>query len=128
MMTRINDWLKQSVKHTRGLFIPTALVRMTGCYRAAALLRQIIYWLEPGDNGQPRDAIPDKDGRLWVVRSRTDWDIEIALSPKQVDRALAILLKRNLILKRVVEIGRYRMRMTHLALHDSYPEAWSPLP
>lgn len=73
-----------------------AYVDISGDLIAGALLGQILYWLAPSKNGEPRAQI-QKDGRYWIAKTRADWWQEIRISPKQYDRAIKILKDKNFV-------------------------------
>lgn len=64
---------------------------------AGLLLCAILYWFLPSRrDGQPRVRVY-KRGRYWLAKTRQAWRAETRLSPKQVDRALAELVRHDLI-------------------------------
>lgn len=68
---------------------------------AGILLSQIIYWHLPSKkNGLTKLQIK-KHGHYWLVKRRKDWLNECCLKPTQFDRASKILVKRELIVKKV---------------------------
>src|SRR6185369_11751800 len=73
-----------------------AYVDMAGDLVAGLVLSQIIYWHLPGRNGVTRLRI-SHDNEKWIAKKRRAWWDEIRVSPKQLDRALKILEKKNLI-------------------------------
>ncbi len=62
---------------------------------AGILLSQIIYWFLPSQQGSKLRV--EKGGELWLAKSRTDWWEECRITPRQFDRAAAILQQLNLI-------------------------------
>lgn len=61
------------------------------------LLSQIVYWHLPSkDSGKTKLRVK-KEGHLWIAKGRGDWYDEIRISPKQYDRAIAILKKKDLV-------------------------------
>ena len=73
-----------------------AYVDIAGDLVAGSLLGQILYWLAPSKNGEPRAQI-QKDGRYWIAKARADWHKEIRISPKQYDRAIGILKAKGFV-------------------------------
>lgn len=71
-------------------------VDITGDLIAGALLGQILYWFGADRNGRPRARI-QKEGHLWIAKSRHDWWDEIRISAKQYDRASKILKEKKFI-------------------------------
>jgi hypothetical protein len=66
---------------------------------AGLMLSQIVYYHLPDRRGHPKLHI-ERDGHLWLVKKRTDWWEECRLTPKQVDRCLALLGKGRYIGKK----------------------------
>lgn len=73
-------------------------VDMTGDLVTGLLLSQIVYWNLPDKYGKSKLRV-FHDGHYWIAKARYEWWDEVRLSPKQVDRALAILEKAKLITK-----------------------------
>ena len=63
---------------------------------AGILLSQIMYWHLPAKDGGDKLRV-EKDGETWLAKGRADWWDECRISPKQFDRASAILQKLGLI-------------------------------
>lgn len=63
---------------------------------AGILLSQIIYWNLPNDKGQTKLKV-EKDGKLWLAKSRQEWWEEIRISPKQFDNAIKKLECKNIV-------------------------------
>lgn len=83
-------------------------VDMTGDLHAGLLLSQIVYWYLPDATGRTKLRVEREsptDGRryLWLAKKREDWWEEIRLTPKQVDRALQILVNLG-----IVETARFK--------------------
>lgn len=81
-------------------------VDMAGDLIAGLVLSQIVYWHLPGQNGITRLRV-SRDNELWIAKARKDWYEEVRVSPKQLDRALAILEKRELIVTKVYHFGGF---------------------
>jgi hypothetical protein len=73
-------------------------VDMTGDLMAGLLLSQLVYWHLPDRSGLPKMRI-QHHGAFWVAKSRHEWWDEIRMSPKQVDRAIDILVEKGLVEK-----------------------------
>jgi hypothetical protein len=71
---------------------------------AGILLSQIIYWYLPDQEGKTKLRV-EKDGQLWLVKGREDWWEECRISPKQFDRAIAILQKKGLVEKKIFKFN-----------------------
>ena len=63
---------------------------------AGILFSQIMYWHLPAKDGGDKLRV-EKDGETWLAKGRADWWDECRISPKQFDRASAILQKLGLI-------------------------------
>lgn len=64
---------------------------------AGALLSQIVYYYGLPERGQTQKLRIFKDGYYWMAKGREDWKDEIRVTPKQFDRASAILERKGLI-------------------------------
>lgn len=73
-----------------------AYVQITNDFVAGCILSQIFYWFTPDKNGKSKLRVKKNDG-YWLAKSRTDWEKEICISPKQYDRAIKILKNMGLI-------------------------------
>jgi len=71
---------------------------------AGVLLSQIIYWYLPDQEGKTKLRV-ERDGQLWLVKGREDWWEECRISPKQFDRAIAILQKKGLVEKKIFKFN-----------------------
>jgi len=99
---------------SRTIAVKTLYVDMTGDLIAGIMLGQIMYWYGNDENGRPRTRIKKK-GRECIAKQRTDWYDEIRITPRQVDRSIAILRK-----KRLISTRNYRfngLRTMHLFLN-----------
>jgi hypothetical protein len=76
-----------------------AHIDIAGDLVAGTLLSQILYWFGTAEDGRLRVRI-ERDGELWLVKSREDWFNEIRISPKQFDRAIKELEKKKLIIRK----------------------------
>src|SRR5688572_3050719 len=84
-------------KHSRDVIdFKKIYVDMAGDLVAGLVLSQTVYWHLPGADGITRLRV-SKGGELWIAKRREDWFEEIRISPKQLDRALEILVDKELI-------------------------------
>lgn len=74
-------------------------VDVAGDLNAGLALSEIVYWYLPSKKKQSRLRVK-KEGKHWVACQRHEWWERTRMSPKQIDRALAILEKRGLIEKK----------------------------
>jgi hypothetical protein len=71
-------------------------VHLAGDLVAGVLLSQIVFWFLPKKDGEEKLSV-ERDGRMWLAKSREAWWEECCVTPKQVDRCLAELESRRLI-------------------------------
>jgi len=96
-----------------GFFIRLGLIDIAGDLASGALLSQLVYW-------HPRLTI-ERDGHLWLAKTRSDWWDECRLTEMQVRRAISQLEGRGLIVK---AIWKWRdAPTTHLRLVPEVIEA-----
>jgi len=93
---RFTDFLLWEATTRDVLDFKMAYVDMTGDIMAGLLLSQIVFWHLPNKNGDTKLRV-QHDGLLWLAKSRSDWWDEIRLTPRQVDRALGILIEKGLV-------------------------------
>lgn len=99
----------QSSATRRGVFLPLALVELTGDHTAATVLSQIMYW------HQGRLRVPRK-GTLWLAKSRAEMCAETAITLDQYRRIMPLLVKLGLI---VMERGLFNGKITqHIQLTE----------
>jgi|GEM_PF-3987376 len=63
---------------------------------AGLLLSQIVFWHLPINQGKSK-LCEEKDGLLWLVKSRKDWWKETRITPEQYDRAIKILSNLGIV-------------------------------
>lgn len=64
---------------------------------AGLLLSQIVYWHLPSkDSGKTKLRVK-KENHLWIAKGRNDWHDEIRITAKQYDRAIKILIKKDVV-------------------------------
>jgi hypothetical protein len=94
--------------------VQKAYVDITEDHLAALVLDEIIFFTLPRDGGQSGLRVW-KEGHLWLASTREQWWERKRLTPRQVDGAIAKLLKKNLVFK---EIYRFNGHGTiHLRLN-----------
>lgn len=102
-----------------------AYVRMAGDLNAGILLSRIVYYYLPNRDGKSRLRV-NRDNKLWIAKARDDWQNEICLTGKQVDRASKILEDKALIEKATFKYGG--APTTHVRLRiDNFLSEWSAL-
>jgi hypothetical protein len=99
-----------------------AYVDMAGDVIAGLMLSQIVYWYLPGQAGKTKLRV-EKNGYLWLVKSRDEWWEECRLTPREVDRARRVLESRSL-----VEVKLYKFNGSptqHLRIREAdFVRAW----
>lgn len=68
---------------------------------AGIVLSQIIYWHLPSKNTDRTKLRIERDGHLWIARTRAEWWAECRTTIKQVERALSILRDLGIIETRI---------------------------
>lgn len=63
---------------------------------AGVLLSQLVYWYLPSKAGKSKISIL-RDGKEWIAKQRHDWWYECRISPKQVDRAIKLLVEKGIV-------------------------------
>jgi len=84
----------------------TIYVDMAGDLVAGLLLSQIVYWYLPSKKDGRSKLRVYKDGHYWIAKARKDWWDEIRISPRQVDRALAILEEKGIIVTALYKFNK----------------------
>ena len=90
--------IKAPESETQGVFVRNDyVVLLKGDHVAARLLAQIVYWYQPNEKtGKPKlkKQLGDK---FWIAKTAAEWEIEISLTRRQVDRSKAILESMGII-------------------------------
>lgn len=86
-----------------------------------ALMSGISFWFAPSKAGTSKLRIR-KDGQLWIARSRAEWAEDCGLSERQVERALASLRQKGLIITRQgLWAGKAILHVSLSAISSSSP-------
>lgn len=99
-----------------GYMVRLAYVDITEDLIAGILLGQIVYWYMPNEQGKSKLRVK-KNGEFWLAKGREDWREEIRITPKQYDRAIKILINKNL-----VEVQKFKFNgapTSHIKLNIS---------
>ena len=83
--------------------VKRSYIDLAGDLVTGILLSQIVFWHLPGENGE-RLRVTNGD-HVWLVKKRSDWWQECRITPKQFDRAAAILETKKLI---ITEVHRFQ--------------------
>jgi hypothetical protein len=83
----------------------------------------VAYWFLPNDQGQSKLRV-FHDGHHWLAKQRHEWWDEIRLSPRQIDRALKVLVdQKGLLFKAIYPFAG--KRCLHLRINGSvFGPAW----
>lgn len=83
---------------------------------AGLLLSQIVFWFCPDEQGRNKLRVK-KRGIYWLAKSRKEWFDEVRLKPRQVDRALQILVKKKLVITHIFKFNG--SPTTHIRINDA---------
>lgn len=75
-------------------------VDMAGDLVAGIMLSQIVFWHLPDRNDKTRLKI-EKDGHFWIAKAYSDWYEEVRITEWQAPRALAILVEKGIVEKKI---------------------------
>lgn len=103
-MQNIQEFLAWEQMSRDTIDVKKVYIDIAGDLIAGILLSQIIYWHLPNQEGQTKLRV-EKNGQLWLVKGREDWWEECRISPKQFDRAITILQKKNLVEKKIFKFN-----------------------
>lgn len=85
-------------------------IDIAGDLVSGILLSQILYWFLPSNSNECKLGI-EREGKMWLAKTRYDWWNECRISPKQFDRSAQVLKDAGLI-----EIKRFKFR-GHPTIH-----------
>ena len=106
--------------------VKRSYIDMAGDLHAGILLSQIMYWNQPSSKGNEDKLCVEHEGHKWLAKGRADWWDECRISPKQFDRAVAILEEKKLVFTTVKKFAgsptkHIRINWEGLsAIYDSY--------
>lgn len=85
--------------------------KLLGSPMVAQMLRQIVYWYQPGDDNRPKLRIAKLDRTTnkmvyWISKSHLEWYEELGFSRQNTRTALATLEKMGIIESKVFRFGR----------------------
>jgi hypothetical protein len=103
--------------------VKRAYIDMAGDLVAGIVLSQIVYWHLPSRDGRTRLRVK-RDGHLWLAKGRADWWGECRVSPKQADRALALLAERGLVEVRLFRFAGAPTKHVRI-VPDAFLRGWS---
>jgi len=92
-------------------------IDLAGDLTAGVLLSQIIYWYLPSKKGEDKLRV-EHDGYQWIANTKEDWWDQVRITRRQFDRAVGILEKKELVIKKIykfkgVPTVHLRLNMIH---------------
>ena len=100
----------------------TIYVDMADDLIAGLLLSQIVYWYLPSKKGGSKLRV-FKDGYYWIAKARHDWWDEIRVKTRQIDRAIAILEEKGIIVSHLYRFNN--APTTHIRIiKEGFLAAW----
>jgi hypothetical protein len=96
MTTDFATFLAWEATFSDAFIVRRIYVRMVDDLNAGIMLSRIVYYYLPGKDGNSRLRV-NHQNRLWIAKGRDEWEKEICLTPKQVDRSVKILRDLNLV-------------------------------
>lgn len=99
MKKLIENFFKWEKETRDSIDVKRIYIDIAGDLVAGILLSQIIYWHLPNEKGKTKLRVK-QEGKLWLAKKRTDWWEECRITPKQFDRSIKILEKKELVEKK----------------------------
>jgi hypothetical protein len=96
-----NDARNYSMAHVRAC---------GGDHKSALVLAQLEYWT-------PRAKVK-RDGYVWIKKSVTDWEIEMMLGRKEIDRINRALVQKGLVVINQYPWGHFKSPSAHYRLTE----------
>jgi hypothetical protein len=121
-MTSFEQFLLWERSSRDSLEVKRIYVDMAEDLVAGIVLSQIVYWHLPSRDGKPRLQV-EREGQLWLAKSRSEWWQECRISPKQADRALALLEERGLVQLRLFKFGAAPTKHVRI-VREAFLRAW----
>jgi hypothetical protein len=101
---------------------------------AALLMSQIHYWHMADKKGKSKLRVL-KNGKTWLAKSAKEWWDEVRLTPRQIDRAVTLIVKAGLV---TVELFRFngqpvrhfrceKLESIPLVRRPHYTCRWNPI-
>jgi len=111
----INEFYSWEVKSRQTIDVKPVYIDLADDLPAGVLLSQIIYWHLPDINGKSKLRV-FHNNKYWIAKKREEWWDEVRLKPRQVDRAIEILIKKKLIEKEIHKFNN--LTMLHIRLNE----------
>ena len=101
----LHEYLILEREHADQIKVKRMYVDLAGDLVSGLVLSQLLYWFTPSKKTcRPKVSI-ERDGKLWLAKSRKSWWDEVRISPKQFDRACTILEGKGLIETALFKFG-----------------------
>jgi hypothetical protein len=121
-MTSFEQFLLWERSSRDSLEVKRIYIDMAGDLVAGIVLSQIVYWHLPSREGKRRLQV-EKEGQLWLAKSRSEWWQECRISPKQADRALAVLEARGLVQVKLFKFASAPTKHVRI-VREAFLRAW----
>lgn len=121
-MTNFDTFLRWESSTRDTMDFKKAYVDMAGDVVAGLVLSEIVFWHLPNKQGQSKLRV-QKDQKLWIAIRRYDWWDRVRITPRQSDRAIAILKECGLVETDIFKF--YGEPTVHIHLiQDAFLTAW----
>jgi hypothetical protein len=118
-----DDFIRWELLSRDCLDVKRCYIFLAGDLVAGVLLSQIIYWFLPKKGGGEKLTI-ERNGELWLAKSRESWWGECCITPRQVDRCLIELEKRGLVETGVFRFGGLATKHVRLNFAELKRQLW----
>lgn len=99
MSTTFADFLRWEAHSRDTIDFKKIYVDIAGDLNAGLMLSELMYWYLPSKNSEQNKLRVTRDKHQWVAVHRYEWWERIRISPDQADRALGLLVKKQLVIK-----------------------------
>jgi hypothetical protein len=101
MSISFHDFLAWEAVATDAFLVRGAYVDIAGSFKSGALLGRIVYYYLPSKkSGSSNKLRVERKGVLWIAKTREQWQDEIHLTGKELDRALKQLIDKDIVAKK----------------------------
>lgn len=141
IVERFNDFLVWERGTRDTIDLKKIYIDMAGDLKAGVMLSQIIYWYLPSKGRAEGKLTIHRSNNWWIVKKRHEWWEETRLTPREVDRAIEVLVAKNLVVTERHQFGKtlstyirinkevflpYLNHILHNPLTNPYCESNSP--
>jgi hypothetical protein len=141
IVERFNDFLVWERGTRDTIDLKKIYIDMAGDLKAGVMLSQIIYWYLPSKGRAEGKLTIYRSNNWWIVKKRHEWWEETRLTPREVDRAIEVLVAKNLVVTERHQFGKtlstyirinkevflpYLNHILHNPLTNPYSESNSP--